>query len=1406
MKRSDRLQHAFGSAFSGIKKYRMLLLTLSAVVVFVVSYLLVLPALTLEKDEAAKQGGISMGNSAVVEETAQEDVNLTQLDTDDSVPKAQSPDKPVKNPATASKGYKSGELTYDGKTYEVEAVFDQNAKIPEETQLKVKEIGKDNKQYKDYYEEVLKAIKEDAKGSASDLSFAKFYDITLRANGTDVEPADTVDVTISYDKGIAAADADHVHVLHFKEDPKSDKIKTEILDPDDVDVAIEKDKMIEASFKAESFSVYAIVYTVDFEYESDGEKINYSMDGEEAISLKELLLTLHVIDEKKVDADSFMDLIEDVSFSEPKYLAIVKAEDDTTLGTLKVKNHIQQDYAAWRDQGYVEEKNRQKFEAGDWALISLKPFSSKEKLTISLKNGQTLTVVVTDAQDAPMNEDGTVQTINNPSGTTIDLFDYWVANDRKDSFAREAWPGYYDGWYYHDENDYDWYKTGTLLGEGNEAGINAGHMFKFSPAWAGTVYNGTIPNKENADLLAPTRNPTNVDYANDGDRLYYVHGVNAYTGNGDPQQGLVQGTLDGGYPKLTNDPSLGTNGESLKYLFMQESANYKDYYPSVDNLLYVDKDGYYTYDSRDYKADLQTDGKNFKLTEQTSSDTEVRGFWPFGQQKFWVGMHMNTQFSMPSNGQVLNPKGEYKDMQFEFSGDDDTWLYIDGVLVGDGGGIHNRTEIDINFATGKVTVTGKKDTAHMGQFEEEAYLDDIFIEAGRYNDADWEDIGDGSGHKRFKAGTYHTFDMFYLERGGGESNLYIHYNLVSTEDFTAHKSYEGFAEDERMERNQFRFEMIGLDGQYQSVWNAETQTADVTLINENAHAIMPTQGTEGGAGTYEDPKKVYSESAWKNKAGTIFTTGVTENGDIRFGTAEINQEEMRNCDEGHPSLYRYIFREIVPDDAKNADGVMWSEATEAQKAAGGFVKDQVQYDGTIYYMTARVTSWDQTGADGHSYKQYGLSKTYYTDDTFTTVDKNTRFISFENDYAPDQGEVEFTKTDGMNQALAGATFTMYKDSACTKIAKDLDGVEQVITTGTDGKVVFDNIAAPRTYYMKETVTPNGYTPNDTLYKVVIEDSRDQTKQSKIIVDGDETQTPITKIVNTKDGELSVVKEWQDVNGKPVSGRDYTARVKIQRRYNKKIPNEHTVNFTIRIDNRSDLVYTYTARNVEGEVSVDWWDTNQSITSFEVKDNNNTDIDYTRSDYWDETNHKNRKVVVSTDSPEINITVTYPENVDWLFNSEHTPWMRAVSVLGSGDVYEPTEDMDFNSSEDELHFATLSSTNNWSKTWTIGSGKDFPDTDGTNPYIYYVIEIDENGQALVPGTETEDGYKLIGYSSNNTDGIIHEGAITVYNQVEITGVELPFTGSSGTPLIYLFGAIFTIMSTVSLVIRKRRKAV
>ncbi len=1411
-----------------LQRNRATVLALGCMVVFITTYLLILPAFTLEADKAAEQGGIDVPETILEETSAEEEGSAVQEDQteagknenksaetaaagEDSVKEEtkkdqnNKEDKEDKEPASAEKKAgseakaeaetetSSGEaLQFEGKGFSV-SVDDTSSVLPGNTKLVVDELlenptegtkaeRKEQQQaYKDYCDQPITAINDESASQSpkKTISFAKLYDISLQSSGDEITPDKPVNVTISYDqdtsrdlKVVKKAD---VRIVHFAQDENTGEVTAELLDKDNVDVTLEKSRMTETSFEAESFSVYAVVYTVDFEFSIDGKEYAFSLEGGDSTSFREIIERFEIL--PKEDIVDFINSIDKVEFSNPKYLWNGKLEEDAFAGDLKKENKLKIQYAPNIRKGNILAMNAHHYSAPDWVLIALKPFDTEETLTVTLKGGEQFTIKVTDDQsDAIHNPDGTVQTIPNPQGTTFELFNYYVDPSTKTTAGRDQWPGHI-----HHDTDFwmfNWYDLNGnyaaswgdgfnlgydnddnyLLGYGNNLGINYNHAFKFSPANAGTVLDGS---KGTATKDVPGGS-----------------GLNGWTQDADPNQGIVQGTLVGGYPVMTTDSNLGTDGSSLAYLFDNSSQNGKDSYGNVDHLLYVDPEGYYTYDSRDFSATYQSDG-TFKVADQPDTDdTEVKGFWPFGTNVYWSGMHMNTQFSMPANGQVLNPKDELKDMQFEFSGDDDTWLYIDGVLVGDGGGIHNRTEIDINFATGKVIVTGEKDDVHRGTFTEEKWLDDIFIAAGRYHDEEWEAIP-GTDHKRFKAGTYHTFDMFYLERGGGESNLYIHYNLVSTDDFTGHKSYEGFAEDERMERDQFHFEMIGLDGQYQSVWNPDTQTADVTLVDPNGRAIMPTKGSESGAGTFADPKKVYSESAYIDDSGavhkgTILTTGVLENGDIRFGSAEISQDEMLACDQGHPSVYHYIIREVVPDDAVNDDGITWAEANEETRHAGGFVKDQVLYDREVYYMTARVTSWQQTGADGNTYTAYGLSKTYYKDDTFTVVDDSVSFVDFRNIYAPDKGEVEFTKLDGTGNPLPGAEFTLYTDSACTKIAKDLGdlehgitGVDQVKTTGESGVVKFENMAAPRTYYMKETKAPDGYEPNTNVYKVIIESSKDTEKQSRIVMVGDDSETPVTKIYNTKPGEISVIKEWQDQNGNTVSGRDLTARVKLQRKHYQtgSSSTPRTVSFTIQIKNRSDLVYTYTANNVVGgTVTIDWWDTNQQIDSISVNDSSGNSKEYTLSGYWDDVNHKNRKLTINDVFTDLDVVVTYPSDKDWLFNSDHTPWMKDVSVVGSGPSYELVDDEEFNNSTESSHFATLSSPS-WAKTWTIGEGKDFPATDGTHPYSYYVVEVDGEGHVISPTVPTGLGYKLIGYSSNNAEGVTDQGVINVYNQLE-----------------------------------------
>lgn len=271
----------------------------------------------------------------------------------------------------------------------------------------------------------------------------------------------------------------------------------------------------------------------------------------------------------------------------------------------------------------------------------------------------------------------------------------------------------------------------------------------------------------------------------------------------------MKNTLVDGYPsiKAGTYTSYNTSGtytdESLAYLFNNDSqVNGKAVYNKVQGLFQL-KDGYYVYDS--YGSD-GSDG-NYAVYNSTTNSFDVydkagvykdsvsdanRGqFFPFdsadkvfeernGQLSpigitdgtndklnHHFGMSMTTEFVQPKEGKTT----DLKDMVFKFSGDDDVWVYIDGVLVGDLGGIHEKATLEINFANGEVKV-GHVDGANGTKKEiEKTNIKAKFEDAG----ADTTNFFGNT----FRDSTKHTLSFFYLERGAGASNMSLKFNLTT---------------------------------------------------------------------------------------------------------------------------------------------------------------------------------------------------------------------------------------------------------------------------------------------------------------------------------------------------------------------------------------------------------------------------------------------------------------------------------------------------------------------------------------------------------------------------------------------------------------------------------------------------
>ena len=221
--------------------------------------------------------------------------------------------------------------------------------------------------------------------------------------------------------------------------------------------------------------------------------------------------------------------------------------------------------------------------------------------------------------------------------------------------------------------------------------------------------------------------------------------------------GIVKTTLTNGYPAMAADKG----SESLDYLFGGKSDSAVTNYTPTGGLLTLDKDGYYGFDADSQYAAYDKTSNKFNLSPQNycANQTDTPCFTPFGndtkENKYSFGMNLGADFYMPKDGKVNN-----QDMVFDFTGDDDVWVFIDGVLVLDLGGIHQALSGSINFATRKIDYHDKRQSYGNPPATS---IDQAFKEAG--------ETWDSTAYKT------HHLSFFYLERGDGGSNCKIRFNL-----------------------------------------------------------------------------------------------------------------------------------------------------------------------------------------------------------------------------------------------------------------------------------------------------------------------------------------------------------------------------------------------------------------------------------------------------------------------------------------------------------------------------------------------------------------------------------------------------------------------------------------------------
>ena len=228
---------------------------------------------------------------------------------------------------------------------------------------------------------------------AVDIAFAD-------AQGNTIEPAKNVRVAMVTQ---AITRQDQLAVVHVDADNNTQLVAENESHPN----------LGAVYFDAAEFSAYALVYTVDFHYEINGQTYDFGIPGGGFASLGELAQALGMVVDDPATADNevrqFLADVESVEFSSPELLSVSQAGSNTTVGQIKQDLGLDCVYSSELDQEQIDVVNARTVEEGDWALISLVPFDSEETLTVTMRDGEVWTVKVTDAHEIP---DSSATTIN----------------------------------------------------------------------------------------------------------------------------------------------------------------------------------------------------------------------------------------------------------------------------------------------------------------------------------------------------------------------------------------------------------------------------------------------------------------------------------------------------------------------------------------------------------------------------------------------------------------------------------------------------------------------------------------------------------------------------------------------------------------------------------------------------------------------------------------------------------------------------------------------------------------------------------------------------------------------------------------------------------------------------------
>lgn len=604
------------------------------------------------------------------------------------------------------------EYTYDDDQVTVKAVLSEAGILPRGAELKVVPVVE--KEELDRVESLLKA---NVKSEVDTITGFLAYDISFVKDGVEVEPSGDVAVTMDFKEGVKPENAanttddnaendieQNVALYHFNESKDKDVVVEEVKHAS-VDVN-KKEEVVTTNFQVNSFSIFTLVWT-----NKNGTSQSTTTQS----------LNIHIVDKSGNDLLSKpLEFKYETSGSYPnvssgKINEWIQSEDKKQQNVLENKSFSRAYMTSnsWNGQKNVSNvmiwKNQNNI---GWQV----DWTNNERYNV--KNGDKLYFEYIDKLE-------TVDTVDSAGkGIELNMFKY-PFNEHQ--FTGGVWNeteygrGVKQGMV-QNNLDADGYPVfSTKFGEAiRKSGSNKDLRGTTLKEWFDPQGGYSTQANANHLFLKSVYDESKYFYYSSFDNYAYLNQTGDNAGN------------------FSVYKQIGTPNNSN--IFYYQRGNFMPYNEIENGKLSTNKN-YYDEQGNPLSQNDARYGEELYKTQGTT---------------YHFGLNMSASFAQPKDGIV-----DGSPMVFEFNGDDDMWVFIDGVLVLDIGGCHDARSGSINFQTGDVNVQGVTPTNIKALF--------------KAANADMSKFAEGENY--FKNYTAHEIKVFYMERGAGASNCKLKFNI-----------------------------------------------------------------------------------------------------------------------------------------------------------------------------------------------------------------------------------------------------------------------------------------------------------------------------------------------------------------------------------------------------------------------------------------------------------------------------------------------------------------------------------------------------------------------------------------------------------------------------------------------------